>query len=76
MNACFQLYMLVNYNYCLSFAIILFHYIYSNICMYNLLLQVLARVIAAVVKFNTDQTTKVLQKEEQRQSLVSFKLLC
>ncbi|KAJ4439450.1 hypothetical protein ANN_07574 [Periplaneta americana] len=33
---------------------------------------VLARVIAAVVKFDSEQTTNVLQKEEQKQTLVSF----
>jgi hypothetical protein len=34
--------------------------------------QVLARVIAAVVKFDTEQTSRVLQKEEQKQTLVGY----
>lgn len=34
--------------------------------------QILARVIAAVVKFDSEQTSKVLQKEQQRLSLVGL----
>jgi hypothetical protein len=33
--------------------------------------QVLVRVIAADVKFDTEQTLRVLQKEEQKQTLES-----
>ena len=34
-------------------------------------LQTLTKVLAAVLKFSSDQTQKVLEREEQRQSAVS-----
>lgn len=34
--------------------------------------QTLAKVVAAVVKFTPEQTRKIAEREEQRQSLVSF----
>ena len=34
-------------------------------------MQTLAKVVAAIVKFTPEQTRKIVEREEQRQSLVS-----
>jgi len=38
------------------------------------ILQVLAKVLAAIVKFDSNQLSTILQKEEQKVSLVNIKL--
>lgn len=52
---------------------------YLKNVLYNYMMgkesMVLARVIAAVCKFDPNQTEAVLQKEQQKQTIVSFSLL-
>lgn len=40
--------------------------------LFCIILQVLAKVLAAIVKFDSNQLSTILQKEEQKVSLVNI----